>query len=576
MKKLNYLSSLTIAAILLGGCGGIKKMEQNVGEVNYSVTPAPLEMHADKVEISVSGTYPEKYFNKKAILTVTPYLVDMDGNELATFESVTVQGEKVEDNYPVVKNEGGSLPSYTASVDYSENMLRSQLKFKLEAKIAGKDPLPAFDYPNPVAEGIIATPALLQVTPKAILMPDKFQRVVAEKVEADIHYVINRAEVRSTELRKDDVSELSSTLKDTKDNERKKVKKAKISAYASPDGPIDLNERLSKNRQNSALRYMKQELRKAKIEPGSDEEFFSLLVTPEDWEGFKELMQQSDVQDKELILRVLSMYEDPQVREREIKNISQAFEEIKVKILPELRRSKLIVDLEVIGYSDEELKSMIDSAPDTLNVEEVLYTASLFEDLDKKLSIYKVAANNFPEDVRGQNNIGYVELLKGNKDAAKEAFDKASELEENDIVKNNLGVIALLENDLEKAEELFTSAMGAGDAVNYNLGIISVKQAEYDQAVNYFGNISDFNAALAKLLDGQSEGAMSTLNAIEEADAMDYYLMAVTSARQQKQDLVFSNLRSAISNDPSLKDRAKKDIEFISYFEEETFKSIVN
>jgi tetratricopeptide (TPR) repeat protein len=286
-------------------------------------------------------------------------------------------------------------------------------------------------------------------------------------------------------------------------------------------------------------------------------------------------MEKSDIKDKDLVLRVLTMYSDPDVREKEIINITQAFEEIKVKILPQLRRSKLTVKTESIGYSDEELLKLADSKPDTLKIEEILYAANLVTDLNKKEALYKKASEKFPTDVRTFNNLGYVQIKLGKLDEAKTSLEAAKAIENNDAVKTNLGVVALLKGDIAGAEELLTAAMGAGEAPSYDLGIISIIKGKYDVAISYFGNASDYNAALAKLLNKNYEAAITTLTNSKDESAQAYYLRAVLGSRTENTDMIYNNLRTAVGKDVKLKAYAKKDAEFLKYFNEEIFKSIV-
>ncbi len=569
MKRLIYLASFLSAALLISSCGGLNKMKENASEVNYKVTPEILETHGGKVAVTIDVTYPEKYFNKKAILTATPTLT-YEGGE-TTYESVTVQGEKVEDNYKVISWDGGSF-NYQGEIDYDPAMLRSELMIVAEAS-AGNNSVTMDPYK--IADGVIATPTLVLMDPKPVMVGDKFQRIVPKEYMADIHYVINRSTVRNSELRKEDVQGMGDFMKKTKENERMEMRGITVSAYASPDGPLDFNEKLSEDRQKSAKRYLDRELRRSRIDVPKDEELFELMSTAEDWEGFKELVQNSDIPDKELILRVLSMYSDPAVREKEIRNLSEAFEVLKDEILPELRRSKMIFNAEKIGWSDEEIQEFIESDPDTLNMEEMLYAATLYDDMAKKRDIYKKTFEGYPECFRAINNVGYVSVMLGDLDAAEDAFLKAKELKENDVVKNNLGVIALMKDDIETAENLFTSATEVGDAANYNLGIIKIMQGEYEAAESYFGTTVSFNSALAKTMLEKYPGAKSILSNMPDKSAKAHYLSAVIAAREGDDEAVFSALREAVAKDSKWKDYAGKDLEFFRYFEEDSFKSIV-
>jgi tetratricopeptide (TPR) repeat protein len=566
--KLNLLL-FAVAAFALSSCGGLSKMVENASAVDYNVQPSPLETHGGEVEVTINTTFPEKYFNKKAIVTATPVL-KYDGGQ-TEFEATILQGESVEANNKVIPFDGGSY-SYTGKIPYSAEMLKSELVIEMSAQIKDKEPVLVPGIP--VAIGVVATPTLVNNVPQAILMGDKFERVIPATYNAEILYNINKSDVRNSELKKDDVKELAEQVKAANADERIEIKGAKVSAYASPDGEIDLNTKLSENRGKSAEKYLKNTLKKLKVKEADTQDFLQVASTAEDWDGFKELMEASQIKDKELILRVLSMYSDPVVREKEIKNIAEAFKEVETEVLPQLRRSQMYIDVNKIGYSDAELDSLAIANPDTLNVEELLYAATLTEDNAAKLAIYEKAAAKYPECIRAFNNIGYVQLALGETAAAKTAFESAAAIKDLDVVKNNLGAIAIIEGDLAKAEELLTSAMSAGDAVNYNLGIIKIKQGDYTAAVNYFGNKPSYNAGLAQLLNGETDKALTTLGELDEA-ADVAYLKAVAGARAGREEVVLNNLRRAIELNSDNKAYALKDVEFRNYVASEGFAAIV-
>lgn len=570
--KLNLLI-IAVTAFAFSNCGGLSKMVENASSVSYDVQPSPLETHGGEVEVTINTTFPEKYFNKKAIVTATPVLKYEGGQ--TEFEPTTLQGESVEANNKVIPVAGGSY-SYTGKIPYKAEMLKSELVIEMTAQIGDKEPI---EIPGvPVATGVKATPTLVQVTPMAVSMGDKFERVTPETYNSEILYVINKYNIRKSELKKGEIKEFNEKVKAAKENERVEIKSAKISAYASPDGEVDLNEKLSGNRGGSAKKYLKKTLKKLKVAEADTDEFLQVVTTAEDWDGFKTLMANSEIKDKELILRVLTMYSDPAVREKEIKNIAEAFKEIKVDVLPKLRRSQMMIEVNKVGYSDEELSELVKSNIDTLNIEELLYAAKLEENLEAKLPIYKHAATKFPEDVRPINNVGYIQMKMGNTADAKASFEAAKAIEEGDVVKNNLGAVALTEGDLTSAEELLSAAMGAGDAVSYNLGIIKIVQGDYAAAVNYFGNKPSFNAALAQICNDEVEKAMTTLNEIGESeDKWVYYLKAIAGARSNRAEVVLDNLRLAIEKDSEgeIKAYALKDVEFKNFVASEGFAALV-
>lgn len=568
MKNFKNFALLILAAAVLSSCGGLNKMVKNADQVVYSVTPEVLEMHGGAVDVTVDVQYPAKYFNKKAVLTLTP-VVKYDGGE-TELEPIVVQGESVTENYTVISNATGGSGKVSDSFDYEDQMLKSELFVKISADMKGKT---AVFEDVKLADGIIATPNLVVVAPKTLTFSDKFQRVIPEDYVTDIKYKINKADVRKAETKKEDVAGMTSFLKAANANDRVELKGIEISAYASPDGELELNEKLSKKRQGTAEKYLSGQLKKADI--SATEELLSLMATAEDWEGFKRLMEASEIQDKEMILRVLSMHSDSEVREQEIKNLAAVFEVIADEVLPELRRSKFTVSVDNIGWSDEELTELWSSNADTLTLEELLYTATLMEDMAVKEDIYKKATEVFSSCVRAHNNLGWTQFAQKEYDAAESSFMAAKEIKDLDIVNNNLAAVALVKGDTEKAEELFAASLGAGQDVNYNLGIVNIINGKYDEAVGYFGSAPSFNAALAIFLNDKSETAARTLASLESESAVRYYLMAVIAADQDKPESAVEHLKNAVAKDASLKERAKKDLEFARLFNDAAFKAVV-
>ena len=569
--KLNYLTIIVLAAFMISGCAGLTKMRDNSSTVSYQVKPNPLETHAGEVKVSGDVNFPEKYFNKKAVVVATPVL-KYEGGQVE-YPATTLQGEKVEANNKVIAYTGGSY-SYSGTIPYKPELMKSELFINYSARIKEGDPVEFGSVK--IADGVVATPTLVKVDPKTVMMNDNFKRIIPENYTADIHYVINKADVRKAELKAEDVVAFEQKIADAKATPNKQIKGAKISAYASPDGAVELNEKLSANRETSAEKYFKKALKDKQITEAEAQGFLSMMTTPEDWEGFKALMEKSTIQDKELILRVLSMYSDPVVREKEIKNISSAYKEIADEVLPQLRRSVMSVDVDVVGKSDEELLKLGLSDPKSLNLEEVLYAATLTNNLDEKAAIYKAATESFPQCIRAKNNLGHVYVQQGKLADAKASLEAAKAIDNNAVVKANLGAVALAQGDLKTAEELLTSAMSAGDAPSYNLGIIKVKQGDYAAAVNYFGNKPSFNAALAQMLNGSNDKAIATLNAMGDVkDAWVYYLKAVASARGGLADGVVTNLRQAISLDANVKAYAAKDAEFLKFAANDAFKALL-
>ena len=583
MRKIDFklIVSLLVVAVFLSGCAGLKKMKKNADKIQFQVTPETLESHADRVDVAIDGRFPAKYFNKKATLVLTPVL-KYDSGE-TRYSSVAVQGEKVQANNRVISYTAGGNYNQRDGVSYIDAMNKSGLYMNMTAS-KGKKTL-NFN-PVKVANGVIATSRMIENVPKAILGVqreanttgkydpniDAFQRIVPDEMVADILYLINRSNVRLEEVNSTNVKIFEAYTIQAQEEENIELKQVEVSAYASPDGALAFNTRLAAERQNTSSAYLAEKLRDA----GVDIEL-KTRYTAEDWDGFRELMEKSNIRDKELILRVLSMYNDPEVREREIRNLAETFTAVADEILPQLRRAKMTTSVDLIGKTDEELKALAKSNPASLNPAELLYAATLFEDLNEQLSIYNSFIRVYPNDWRGPNNAGYILVKQQKYPDAKPLFGQAERLKNNEpIVKNNLGAIAIYEGNISEAETLLGAASGAGSEVNYNLGIVSIRKAEYDRAVRYFDRTTDANSALAKIVSGDNNGALRDLEAYTAESATKEYLKAIIGARTARESLLFESLQSAVRLNPNFKAKAKNDIEFIKYFDNDRFKAIVN
>lgn len=579
--RLKPLIVFALTAVLLSGCAGLKKMKKNADQIQFKVSPEVLETHAGEVDLTVDGRFPVKYFDKKATLTATPVLRYEGGQ--TEFSPVTLQGEKVQGNNRVISYNAGGTFSYKDATDFNDAMRKSELYVNITASKGAQ----SLDFdPVKIADGVIATSTMVANFPKPILGVrreanntgkydpniDPFQRIVPDEMLADIHYLINRANLRNEEISAEDVVAYLQYTQKANEEERIDLKGVEVSAYASPDGTIDFNTELAGKRKDSSSDFLAGKLKELGVDVNLRTKY-----TPEDWDGFREKLEQSNIQDKELILRVLSMYSDPEVREREIRNLSEAFTELAETILPELRRAKLLTSVELIGKTDEELMALAKSDPASLNPAELLYAATLFEDLDEQLSVYNSFIKVYPNDWRGPNNAGYVLVKQMKYNEAKPLFEKAETLKNDEpIVKNNLGAVALYENKVEEAETLFGAASGAGKEVNYNLGIVSIKKANYDQAVRYFSDFQDVNTGLAKILAGDNNGALRDLEAFESPNCfMKEYLKAVIGARTARENLMFESLQAAVQINPDMKAKAKTDLEFAKYFNNSRFREIV-
>jgi hypothetical protein len=584
MKKVtfNYLVSFVIAVAFLASCNGLKKMADRAKELQNNVTPNPLEMHNEKVPVKIAGTIPPKYFDKKSILVVTPVLKYNTGEY--ALKTHTLQGEKVEDNNPVIPFETGGSFDYSDTIPYTDDMRVSVLELRMKAS-RGDDQADIITVE--VAKGINVTPRLIKYAPaidgpKFIEIPIEVETKVSDFQEAIILYMLQKTDINSKELKKEEIKQLITLLNSTPDTAETQLLNVEISSYASPDGPEDLNQKMVDGRGKSAQDYVTKSLKKAKSSTVKSPEFIVKGTTPtEDWEGFKKQVQGSNVQDKESILRVLEMYSDPVVREREIKNLSEAYEGLKKDILPQLRRSVLKANFESKVKSDSLLLAMAaDSSVLKLKLNELLHTASITNDAALKTKLYNRAIELEPNCFRAYNNRGVVKGNGGDVAGAKADFQKANELKSDEgSILANLGACAFAEGDLATAEKYFADAKNAGcqsPYLGYNMGIINVMKGQYPEAVSNFGSENTFGKALAQTLNKDNAGAESTLAAMgEKENGWFYYLKAIVAAKNSKDDAVFENLRSATAKAPEAKAYAKGDVEFVKYWENETFKSIV-
>ncbi len=575
MRKSGLLkiASFILTAVIITSCGGIKKMVKNYDQVTYTVTPTVLEMHGDSVEVNISGKFPPKYFAKKVVAEATPTL-KFEGGEKA-YKMTKLQGEAVQDNNKVISYVDGGSFSFNGKIGFEDAMRLSKLEIKIDAYLAKKPEKKTTFSAKQIATGVIATPSLVNLKGRTILGKDNFQRITSANKGAELLYQIQQANIKPAELKKEQIKDLVAFIDEVKNNKRKEFIGVSVSSYASPDGTMELNSKLSEKRKGTADKYVENQLKK--VANAKNEGFVTSTTTAEDWDGFKTVLEGSQIADKDLILRVLSMYSDGDQREKEIKNIAAAYTELAKDILPQLRRSKINVNINLIGYSDTELDSIFNVSPDSLKEEEMLYTATLKQDNDFKLKVYTKFAEKFAKDWRGENNKGTILWAQDKFAEAKQAFEAAKAIDNsNPIILNNLGACELKEGNIEKAKELLKSASGAGAEVNHNLGVIAIKEGDYAGAVSYFGDECSMCAGLAKTLNGDNDGGINAVNcgACKET-AMGYYLKAVIGARKADSDALFTNLRSAIEKKAELKKLALTDMEFAKFFENDTFKSIV-
>ena len=562
MTKKLYLPLLMALVVAFSSCS--KKMGELSSDY-FTVTPQVLEAVGGKVPATIDGKFPEKYFNKKAVVEVTPVL-RWEGGEAKGQPSV-FQGEKVEGNDQAISYKAGGSYTMKTSFDYVPEMAKSELYLEFNAKVGSKVvEVPAVK----VADGVISTSEMVEKTlanANTAASNDAFQRIIKEKHEAQLMFLIQQANVRSSELKA--AKAFNEEVKNINDAANKKIENIEISAYASPDGAMDLNTKLSEKRQDNTAKVINKNLKKDKIEANVTTKY-----TAEDWDGFQELVSKSNIQDKELILRVLSMYSDPEQREQEIKNISSVYKTLADEILPQLRRSRLTVNYDVIGKSDEEIANLADTDASQLNIEELLYAATLTNDAAKKEAIYKKAVDKAPNDYRAYNNLGRLAYEAGDLDKAEGYIKKSLSLKDSPEANLNMGLVALSKGDEATAETYLAKASGTKE-LNEALGNLYIAQGQYDKAVNAFADSKTNSAALAQILAKDYNKAKNTLASVEKPDAYTDYLMAVVGARTNNASMVTDNLKKAVAKDSSLAKKAASDLEFAKYFTNAEFMSIV-
>jgi len=569
-RNSKVLALVVVASTVLMACNPLNKMIKRQGEVNYELTPNPVEMHGDSIAISLSGSFPEKYFNKKVSAVITPVLVYGENSE--SFNPLKLKGEVSEAEGTVIKYESGGSFSHAATIPYKEGMEVATVELRVSGEY--KEKTKDLD-PRKVADGTIITPKLVMSSDKAIVGADKFVKFTLEDNNVEIHYLVSSSSVRGSEMSDDDIKALKANLKGWNEDVKMEFNNLSISAYASPEGELSKNENLANERAASAAKSIESLLKRAKVEV--PEGFSAAVGKGEDWNGFKTMMQASDITDKELIIRVLETYQDGAKREEEIKNLAATYTQVQKKVLPELRRSQCNLVMKHHNLTDDEIKALVDTKIDSLDVEQMLYAATLYDDVAKKESIYKSVSTIHAADWRGPNNVGFIYVSQNKLADAKAEFEKANGLSANNaVVQNNLGVIERLNGNLDAAMEFYNNASGAGAEVAQNKGIINIIQGDYTSASSNYSGVNSFNAALANLLNGDN-AVGSVIDGSEDKDeALSYYLKAIAGARAGDNDMLINNLKTATSKDAALKAKAKGDAEFIKSRDNADFQSAVN
>lgn len=569
MKKSNiiFLAFFATLAMLLAGCDSPEKMKDINPESLPKMEPNPLVYRGGKVEGKITGRFPAKYFHKKAELEVIPVL-KYAGKE-KVLPSKYYQGEEVAGNNPVINYDNGGAYNHEFSFNYEPEMVKSEMELRFVIHYKGKQ-VP-FDAIHKLGVGVNTTPLLAEIEQggvKPIYMPVNFIRDTEKQSSAQINFPIQRAEINNTSHTQSVVKYFNKTLKDA-GTQNNQVKSVTVSAYASPDGPVALNDNLSKSRGKNTQNWLSQLLRGAKVDPS----LVRVIEESTDWNGFKNLLERSDIQDKELILRVLSMHSDPDVRNREMHNLGKVFKEVADKILPQLRRSDMVINVAVKGKTDEEMKALVDAGKmDQLTVDEALYITTQ-SPAEVQGKMYQAIADKH-NDLRAINNAAVWYLQNYDNAKAEAMLNKAAAIDANNpTVVHNQAVLAMFKGNMEEAEKLFTRVMDKSDVAKHNLGAIAILKGNYPQAVEYLSGANSFNQGLALLLADRLDAARNVLKEINTPKAQ--YALAILGARTGDEKMLLSNLRAAIGSDSKLKERAKTDVEFIKFAQNEVLSSLI-
>jgi len=565
MKTMNInklsLITYTFLLALFSSCAMIEELE-------YNVVQNPLQMHGGDVNLQINGKFVEKGLNAKAVAEITPILFCADGNEVP-FQTEIYQGTKAAGNGKVVPKEGMSF-SYSSTIPYQKCMAEGEVKVRILVKMGKKE---EEIITEKIADGTIITPLLIDLDDHVIASKEcNFKRVNSYTKTATINFSKGKYNVASKETRDTDIKEMFDFITASmEEGSRVEVKSVEISSFASPEGEIDLNANLAQDRGNSAMKFIMSKAKRMKFDPAKEEAFYTITPKGEDWDGFKTEVSKTAHEDKELILRVLQMTSDLNKREQEIRNMAKTYRFLEKEVLPQLRRATITVNYDQVGYSDEELKSLAATNPDTLTVEEIFQACINEEDLNTKLRNYKEAVRMYPNDWRVTNNTGYVLYMMGDIDGAGQLFEKALSITDNATVTNN--VAAVKHRQSGKSSDDIKSYFESSNTTEskYNLGLIRVEEGKYEEAITGMGDTKSYNVALANLLAEHYDVAGDIIEDIASSEANAAYLKAIVGARTGNVEMLAENLKAAFEKDPSLKAKAKKDREFIKYFENADF-----
>ena len=559
--NINYIAIITLFFTIFSSCSMIKELE-------YEVTQNPLHMKGGDVTLQINGKFIEKGLNAKAVAEITPIFFCKDGNEIP-FQTEIYQGPKAAGNGKVVPSTG--LPfSYTSTIPYQKSMAEGEVKVQVLVKMGSKTE----EIMSPkIADGTIITSMLVVLDDQVISSSEcNFKRINSFTKSATINFNKGKYNISSKELRDSDVKDILSFISNSmEEGSRINLKSIQISSFASPEGEVDLNDDLAKDRGNSTMNSLISKSRRMKFNAGKEASFYNVVPKGEDWEGFKTEVSKTDNEDKDLILRVLQMTPDLNKREKEIRNMAKSYAFLEKKVLPQLRRSLITVNYDEVGYSDDELKNLVANNPDTLTLEEIIQATLNEQDMNIQLKNYNNAARLFPNDWRIKNNTGYIKYMMGDNDGASKSFEDALAITDNNIVSNNIAAVKHVSNgkSTDEVKSLFESSNTTQS--KYNIGLIQIEEGNYEESITSMGDTKSYNYALANILAEHYDAASDAIDDLDLKDAKSYYLKAIVGARTSNTEMVMENLKMSFEKDASLKDMAKKDREFIKFFENSDF-----
>lgn len=566
MKKNSFfVIAAVLSCMIIVSCNGLKKMEKYIAELGATASPNPLEVHGDSVAIAISGTFPPKYFAKKASVDATPVLVYSGGE--TKYKVQSYQGEQAAGNGAVIPYKAGKSFSYSDRIAYQAAMETSKLELRIHGKQGSKE---ADFAPVPVADGVITTPYLMKNDDKAMWSKDNFVRTLSYTNDStQINFDYNSSTLKPAELKQMDMTSLGNFLNAAALNPKMVIKKIEFVSYASPEGEMLLNENLATERADAGKKAFNDLAKKMKL-TNVPENLFVMSPKGEDWEGFRSAMEKSNIEDRNIIINVLKMTSDLTQREQEIKNISKTYVEIQKDIFPSLRRCRILVNYDMEGYSDAELIQIGSSNPTALTYEELMKAGTLVEDLGKRAAIYQAAAAKSDADYRASNNLGSVYYMQNKMADAGTQWKKAYDMKKCAETSNNMGIVTRVKGDRKGSVTFFNEAGGSSES-SYNKGLVDIQNGDYSSATSKMGSFKTFNSSLAKLLNKDNGGAKSDIDASNDSSASADYLRAVIAARSGDGSAVGSNLKSAVQKDGAMKDKAMKDLEFRNHKDQLTF-----